>query len=294
MSDHDVAVTMRINTPLDPPEPPAEGVTARTVAESVGPIAAEEALNAIAVALGTAGRAGGSVMSALGELAGNLGWAITVYQAWDAMLSAPSEGRVKGLLDQAFGNVPRGNDYQELRRVQTALAVGAVLSGMSDDEIARLEEQWGGDAFQRGLSIARELQAAHPDDFAEAREIYALVKRNWQDGVAAALEGWYDASRDPVFKQAHARVTSALRSGDPAVHAARRVAQQSKEDGLVDAANGRVDVRRYEADGSYRSGVEHARRTMREEGPGALKHDVQQVELRREQREASRRVPVQG
>lgn len=304
MSGNDVAVRARqtMDTPVGGTPPPDSPDHLSNLGGSVGVTAAETYLAAIAeLSIGyttphLAAR-GFSLAATAGmgaELAGALGWAISVGQCWEAMLSAPSDGRVRGLLDQAFGAVPADSNYGELRRLQTAMAVGAVLDGLSDEEIARLEEHWGGSAFRRGLEMARAMRDEYPDDFGRAQETYRRVRRNWQDGVAAALEGWYDEGRDAVFKRAYASVTAALRAGDPQAHAARRVAQQSKEQGVVDAARGEVDSRRLSRDGSYRSGVTHALRVHREHGERGLMRELERIEFRRQSRDRAARVPVQG
>lgn len=298
MSNHDLAVGTRqlADLPLSPtpPEPEAAADAVAKPGEEIAMHGAEVGLDYVAETLGAAGHAGGSVASAASEALGGLGWALMVAEAWEAMLSAPSEGRVEGVLDAAFGTGPSDSNVDDYHRTQTAYAVGAVLSGMDDDQIAELEQQWGSERFERGLEMARSLRDEHPADFAEAQETYRAVKHDWQDGVAAALEGWYDSSRDAVFKQAYAQVTTRLRAGDPGMHAARRAAHRSKEQGVLDAAHGQVDPERVEQDGSYRSGVSHAIRTLEEGGPDAVQREVDGIELRREHRQASGRVPVQG
>lgn len=304
MSGNEIAVRARqaMDTPVGGPPPSEEPDHLRNLRDTVGVTALETyfaAISEASIGYTTAGLAArGASMSALAgmgaELMGALGWAISVGQCWHAMLSAPSEGRVRGLLDQAFGSVPTDSNYRDAQREATAIAVGAVLNGLDDEQIAALEQRWGSAAFRRGLDIANTLRAEHPGDFAEAQEIYREVHRNWQDGVAAALEGWYDESRDPVFKRAYASATSALRAGSPGAHAARRLAQQSKEQGFVDATRGQVDPERLERDGSYRSGVSFATRTLQERGPEAVQSELDRIQLRQRSRTEAARVPVQG
>jgi hypothetical protein len=247
--------------------------------------------NSIAAELsGGAGRSMGASM--LGE---GLAWAWAVGEMGHAVMTAASDGRVRTILDQAFPRIDtRATNYQVSQRLSVAAGVGAVLTGASEAELDRMADHHPGTAFSEAVHRARQLMHEHPADFQEARALYLDVKRQWDDGVTAALEQWYDGDRGPIFKHAYAATNAAIASGDPAMRAAQRQAMARKREGITDVALGRVDGPRLSRDASYRSGVHYGREVRELRGQEGLDMEMERIELNREFERAWACQPVRG
>jgi hypothetical protein len=178
-------------------------------------------------------------------------------------------------------------------RQARALGAGAVLAGMSDAEIRRMDV-YPRDAFMDEVRDTRRFAREHPEEFGEARQVYQEVLRDWQDGLVAGLVGRQPPpGAGPAFHEAYRR--AGMVAGQDWTAPARQRATSSINDGFIDGARGHVDRRRSERDAAYRLGIADARAMRESEGAGAVReHAAELRQQRTESQRATERNPVRG
>jgi hypothetical protein len=218
----------------------------------------------------------------LGEAATTVGWGWNIYEMTEDIVTAESQGRVRGVLEAAFAEgIETDNPIIVARREARAVGIGAVFTGASDEQIAELADRYPGSSFREGVESARALRADHPDDFAEAQERYLEVRRQWEEGVAAQLIGWPHPAPTQITRNGEAYASRRLpKNGDAAVAGLRMRARADHAEGFRAKVAGRVDEERARTDVSYRLGVHRASAAMRS-GPEAVRTDEQLLDLER-------------
>jgi hypothetical protein len=254
----------------DPLPQLVDGVDGHAVPHWVGPYVSASGKGAE-----LAGAAAGGPLALLGMTA----------EIIDGVFSIPIEAareRRDVVLQQSLGIYEETQNEQF--RESVALGFGAVLSGLSDGEIAELRRRLGSNrtAFDRAVESARNFRREHPERFAEAQRLYGEQLQAWQDGVAAALLGETPPSgAGEMARHGHAAVSSATSRGETWVTGARAQAAAARSRGFIDQARGRVDAELRRSDAAYRRGIEDAQSLRSRSGAQAVEQRVRDLEIER-------------
>ncbi|MFW6067148.1 MAG: hypothetical protein ACOC97_02340 [Myxococcota bacterium] len=245
--------------------------------KALGWKAAEQALQGAARL--TAGTAG----AVLGGLGKGVGGFADAYEIIRHFIDLAENGDARAVLRLALADfeVGGGTGQPTTRSLKESEGAAAALLGLSHEEAGRLGHEVSSRWFSAGYEAVMDLRERDPESYRKAAAGYREVHRQWELGIAAAIEGWPpDASLGPTFEKARSLALGWLQQHPEEAGRIRQVALAHKHEGVAAALDGRADEARIRDDRHYRSGVQYGRRVLEEGDPEAIEALRREVEER--------------